>query len=210
MQSQMNPHFLFNTLNAILVVCTKNNYSDVTDIIKSLSKLPRRLLSWKEDLVTLQEEMMFIDMYLKIEKFRFRDKFEYRFDLAEEALHYKIPKMSIQPLVENACKHGIQAVQGLGLVQIKAYVGDGRLRIVISDNGKGIEPGQLREMLVAVRSENASGSSIGIRNVYRRFELYYRDQVRFDISSKLHQGTEVSFAIPIKLLEHQEELDREA
>ncbi|MDU5948838.1 MAG: ATP-binding protein, partial [Paenibacillus macerans] len=130
--------------------------------------------------------------------------------LAEEALHYKIPKMSIQPLVENACKHGIQAVQGLGLVQIKAYVGDGRLRIVISDNGKGIEPGQLREMLVAVRSENASGSSIGIRNVYRRFELYYRDQVRFDISSKLHQGTEVSFAIPIKLLEHQEELDREA
>lgn len=210
LQSQMNPHFLFNTLNAILVVCTKNNYSDVTDIIKSLSKLLRRLLSWKEDLVTLQEEMMFIDMYLKIEKFRFRDKFEYRFDLAEEALHYKIPKMSIQPLVENACKHGIQAVQGLGLVQIKAYVGDGRLRIVISDNGKGIEPGQLREMLVAVRSENASGSSIGIRNVYRRFELYYRDQVRFDISSKLHQGTEVSFAIPIKLLEHQEELDREA
>lgn len=71
-------------------------------------------------------------------------------------------------------------------------------------------PGKLREMLVAVRSENVSGSSIGIRNVYRRFELYYRDQVRFDISSKLHQGTEVSFAIPIKLLEHQEELDREA
>ncbi|MGZ7442587.1 sensor histidine kinase [Paenibacillus sp. TH7-28] len=210
LQSQMNPHFLFNTLNALLVVCTKNNYSDVTDIIKSLSKLLRRLLSWKEDLVTLQEEMMFIDMYLKIEKFRFRDKFEYRFELAEEALHYRIPKMSIQPLVENACKHGIQAVQGLGLIGIKAYVADGRLCIVISDNGRGIEPEQLRAMLVAVRSENASGSSIGIRNVYRRFELYYRDQVRFDISSKPHQGTEVSFEVPIKLLERQDDLDREA
>ncbi|MGG6313621.1 sensor histidine kinase [Paenibacillus macerans] len=209
LQSQMNPHFLFNTLNAILVVCTKNNYSDVTDIIKSLSKLLRRLLRWKEDLVTLEEEILFIDMYLKIEKFRFRDKFEYEFEIEEEALHYKIPKMSIQPLVENACKHGIQAVQGLGLVKVKAAVSDGRLRIVISDNGKGIEPEQLREMLLSVRSENTSGNSIGIRNVYRRFELYYNDQVRFDINSKPGQGTEVSFEIPIRLLEHQEESDRE-
>lgn len=92
MQSQMNPHFLFNTLNAILVVCTKNNYSDVTDIIKSLSKLLRRLLSWKEDLVSLEEELVFIEMYLKIEKFRFREKFDYQFEIEEEALNYKIRK----------------------------------------------------------------------------------------------------------------------
>lgn len=204
LQSQMNPHFLFNTLNAILVVCTKNHYSDVTDIIKNLSGLLRRLLRWKEDLVTLEEEIRFIDMYLKIEKFRFRDKFEYVFDLEAAALHYKIPKMSIQPLVENACKHGIQAVQGTGLVTVKARVEDGRLSIVISDNGKGIEPEQLREMLLTVRSENTSGNSIGIRNVYRRFELYYNDQVRFNINSKPGQGTEVSFEIPVKLLQHQE------
>lgn len=209
LQSQMNPHFLFNTLNAILVVCTKNNYSDVTDIIKNLSKLLRRLLRWKEDLVTLEEEILFIDMYLKIEKFRFRDKFEYVFDIEEEALHYKIPKMSIQPLVENACKHGIQAVQGNGLVTVKARVTDGRLSIVISDNGKGIEPEQLREMLLSVRSEDTSGNSIGIRNVYRRFELYYNDQVRFNINSKPGEGTEVSFEIPVKLLEHQEGIARE-
>lgn len=209
LQSQMNPHFLFNTLNAILVVCTKNNYSDVTDIIKNLSRLLRRLLRWKEDLVTLEEEIQFIDMYLKIEKFRFRDKFEYVFDIEEEALHYKIPKMSIQPLVENACKHGIQTVQGTGLVTVKACVADGRLRIVISDNGKGIEPEQLREMLLSVRSENTSGLSIGIRNVYRRFELYYNDQVRFNIHSKPGEGTVVSFEIPVKLLEHQDGMNRE-
>lgn len=195
LQSQMNPHFLFNTLNAILVVCTKNNYADVTDIIKNLSRLLRRLLHWKEDLVTLKEEIMFIDMYLKIEKFRFRDKFEYVFDIEEEALQYKIPKMSIQPLVENACKHGIQAVQGTGLVAVKANISDGRLCIVISDNGKGIEPAQLRAMLLSLRSENPSGNSIGIRNVYRRLELYYKDQVRFNINSKPGQGTEVSFEI---------------
>lgn len=205
LQSQMNPHFLFNTLNAILVVCTKNQYEDVTDIIKSLSKLLRRLLSWQEDLVPVEEEMRFIEMYLKIEKFRFRDKFEFQCEIDEEALRYKIPKMSIQPLVENACKHGIQAVEGRGLIRIRAFVADGRLRVVISDNGIGIEAGRLRELILSVRNENASGSSIGIRNVYRRLELYYDDQVRFDISSSPEEGTTVSFDIPIKLLEHQNE-----
>ncbi|MBU5670851.1 sensor histidine kinase [Paenibacillus brevis] len=204
LQSQMNPHFLFNTLNAILVVCTKNNYSDVTDIIKSLSKLLRRLLGWKEDIVTLEEEILFIEMYLKIEKFRFRDKFEYELDIDPEALLYKIPKMSIQPLVENACKHGIQAVEGEGIVKIAASISDDRLCISVQDNGKGIEPEKRREMLISMRSESTSGNSIGIRNVYRRLELYYDDLVRFDIDSKPNQGTTVSFEIPIRLLDHQD------
>lgn len=208
LQSQMNPHFLFNTLNAILVVCTKNQYEDITDVIKSLSKLLRRLLSWQEDLVPVEEEMRFIEMYLKIEKFRFRDKFEFQCEIDEEALRYKIPKMSIQPLVENACKHGIQAVEGRGLIRIRAFVADGRLRVVISDNGIGIEAGRLRELILSVRNENASGNSIGIRNVYRRLELYYDDQVRFDISSSPEEGTTVSFDIPIKLLEQQNDEDR--
>lgn len=202
LQSQMNPHFLFNTLNAILVVCTKNNYTDVTDIIKSLSKLLRRLLSWKEDVVSLEEEMMFIEMYLKIEKFRFRDKFDYRFDIDEEALRYKIPKMSIQPLVENACKHGIQAIDGVGMVKVSAFVIDGRLRVNISDNGRGMESAKLKEILLSVRTEeSSSGISIGIRNVYRRLELYYNDQVRFDIVSSPNQGTTVFFEIPVRFLE---------
>ncbi|MED5019108.1 histidine kinase [Paenibacillus chibensis] len=202
LQSQMNPHFLFNTLNAILVVCTKNNYTDVTDIIKSLSKLLRRLLSWKEDVVSLEEEMMFIEMYLKIEKFRFRDKFDYQFDIDEEVLRYKIPKMSIQPLVENACKHGIQAIDGVGMVKVSAFVIDGRLRVNISDNGRGMESAKLKEILLSVRTEDSSsGISIGIRNVYRRLELYYNDQVRFDIVSSPNQGTTVFFEIPVRFLE---------
>lgn len=200
----MNPHFLFNTLNAILVVCTKNNYSDVTDIIKSLSKLLRRLLSWKEDLVTLEEEMTFIEMYLKIEKFRFRDKFDYQFEIDEQSLQYKIPKLSMQPLVENSCKHGLQAIEGLGIIKVKTEIEDGRLQVTISDNGKGIEPSQLKEILFNVQNEEASsGTNIGIRNVYRRLELYYEDQVRFEISSVPNEGTVVTFGIPLKLLERK-------
>ncbi|MDR9856347.1 sensor histidine kinase [Paenibacillus sp. VCA1] len=205
LQSQMNPHFLFNTLNAILVVCTKYEYSEVTDIIKSLSKLLRRLLGWKEDLVTLEEEIRFTEMYLKIEKFRFRDKFEYVFDVDEQVLGYKIPKMSIQPLVENACKHGIQAVDGQGLVTVSARIEDERLRVSVSDNGKGITAEKRNEIMKAVQIENVSGNSIGIRNVYRRLELYYNDLVRFDIQSKWQEGTLVLFEIPMKLLNRQNE-----
>lgn len=201
LQSQMNPHFLFNTLNAILVVCTKNNYSDVTDIVKSLSKLLRRLLSWKEDVVSVQEEMSFIEMYLKIEKFRFRDKFDYQFDIDEQALRYKIPKLSMQPLVENSCKHGLQTIEGLGIIKVKAAVQDNRLQITVSDNGKGMEAAKLKELLSAISTENSSGANIGLRNVYRRLELNYADQVRFEIVSAPDQGTIVSFGIPLKLLE---------
>lgn len=201
MQSQMNPHFLFNTLNAILVVCTKNNYSDVTDIIKSLSKLLRRLLSWKEDLVSLQEEMTFIEMYLKIEKFRFRDKFEYQFEIDEQSLQYKIPKLSMQPLVENSCKHGLQTIEGVGIIKVKTAIENSRLHITISDNGKGMDANTLKDIMFAVRNEGPSETNIGIRNVYRRLELYYEDQVRFDISSSPNNGTVVSFDIPIRLLE---------
>ncbi|WP_339318933.1 histidine kinase [Paenibacillus sp. FSL R10-2734] len=204
LQSQMNPHFLFNTLNAILVVCTKNNYSDVTDIIKSLSKLLRRLLSWKEDLVTLEEEMTFIEMYLKIEKFRFRDKFDYQFEIDEQSLQYKIPKLSMQPLVENSCKHGLQTIEGLGIIKVKTEIEDGRLQVTVSDNGKGIEASQLKEILFNVQNEEtSSGTNIGIRNVYRRLELYYEDQVRFEISSVPNEGTVVTFGIPLKLLERK-------
>lgn len=206
LQSQMNPHFLFNTLNAILVVCTKHEYSEVTDIIKSLSKLLRRLLSWKEDLVTLEEEIRFTEMYLKIEKFRFRDKFEYRFDVDERVLNYKIPKMSIQPLVENACKHGIQAVDGQGLITVGAAIEGDRLHVSVSDNGKGMSAEKRNDIMKAIQIENVSGNSIGIRNVYRRLELYYNDLVRFDIQSRLDEGTEVLFDIPMKLLNQRDEL----
>ncbi|SEU20923.1 two-component system, sensor histidine kinase YesM [Paenibacillus sp. NFR01] len=209
LQSQMNPHFLFNTLNAILVVCTKNNYSDVTDIIKSLSKLLRRLLSWKEDMVSLAEEMQFIDMYLKIEKFRFRDKFDYRFDIEEGALGYKIPKLSMQPLVENSCKHGLQRIEGLGIIEVKAAVADQRLQITVSDNGKGMDPEQLKALLASIHDEVSSGQNIGIRNVFRRLELNYADQVRFDVASAPNQGTVVTFGIPLRLLERIPEFGKE-
>lgn len=198
LQSQMDPHFLFNTLNAILVVSTKNGYTAIIDIIKYLSKTLRRLLSWKDDLVTVQEEISFTEMYLKIEKFRFGNKIEYFIDIDDSLMEFKIPKMSLQPLVENACKHGIQAITEVGTVRISAESNEYGLRISVSDNGTGMDSDKLKELINNVTSEQELSSNIGLRNVYRRLRLYYGSNISFEIVSEKNIGTKVSFTIPYK------------
>lgn len=200
LQSQMDPHFLFNTLNAILVVSTKNGYNAIIDIIKYLSKTLRRLLSWKDDLVTIQEEISFTEMYLKIEKFRFGDKIEYFIDIDESLMQIKIPKMSLQPLIENACKHGIQAITEVGIVKISAMASEGSLKISVEDNGSGIDNDTLKELINNIKSDEEVNFNVGLRNVYRRLILYYGDNISFEIESEKNAGTKVCFTIPCEEL----------
>ncbi|HEY5583363.1 MAG TPA: histidine kinase [Ruminiclostridium sp.] len=195
LQSQVDPHFLFNTLNAVMAICVKNNYTDLTDIIKYLSKIFRRLISWKDDLVTVGEEISFTEMYLKIEKFRFLEKFDYQIEVDEKTLDFKVPKMSIQTLVENACKHGIQNSVGVGVVKIKVSQKEEFLCIDVEDNGLGIEDNKLKEIIEAMQSEDDFYENVGIRNVYKRLLLYYGDEVEFDIKSEINKGTIVHYGI---------------
>ncbi len=200
LQSQMNPHFLFNTLNAILVVSIKNNYTEIVDVIKYLSKTLRRLLSWKDDLVTIEEELSFTEMYLKIEKFRFCDKFQYEINVNETLLDYKIPKMSLQPLVENACKHGIQAIKEVGIININIEMCESGLLVRVKDNGSGMEQYTLMELMENIKSEVELSGSIGLRNVYRRLRLYYGEDVAFNIESRINAGTTIYFTVPFEKL----------
>lgn len=200
LQSQMNPHFLFNTLNAILVVSIKNNYTEIVDVIKYLSKTLRRLLSWKDDLVTIEEELSFTEMYLKIEKFRFCDKFQYEININETLLDYKIPKMSLQPLVENACKHGIQAIKEVGIININIEMCESGLLVRVKDNGSGMEQYTLMELMENIKSEVELSASIGLRNVYRRLRLYYGEDVAFNIESRINAGTTIYFTVPFEKL----------
>ncbi len=196
LQSQMNPHFLFNTLNAVMVVCIKNNYSDVIEILKYLSKTLRRLLDWKEDIVSVKEEVDFSEMYLKIEKFRFQDKFDYVIQTEEDVLACRLPKLTIQPLIENACKHGIQAIKGVGNIKVNISMSNGKLEISVTDNGCGMEPDRVEEILEDIHcAENCDSGSIGLRNVYRRLRLYYGDTLEFRIESEINKGTRVYFRI---------------
>ncbi|MBM7566076.1 sensor histidine kinase [Paenibacillus sacheonensis] len=209
LQNQMNPHFLFNTLNGLLVVCTRNGYSDVTVIIKNLSLLMRQLLSRADDLVPLREELELTSMYLQIETFRFGDLFEYSFDIDPKAFLLYVPRMSIQTLVENACKHGLQARKDNRSIKVTAKLTERALEINVIDNGVGMEEAKLKQLMENVRSDKGMDGHVGIRNVYRRLELYYNESVRFRISSDPENGTEAGFHIPLSRLEAVEELKKE-
>ncbi|MBW5445726.1 HAMP domain-containing protein [Cohnella sp. CFH 77786] len=196
LQSQMNPHFLFNTLNALLVVCAKNGYTEATDLVKNLSLLLRRMLSWSDDAVALADELHFTEMYLKIEKFRFADRFDYTFEIDEGAAACMVPKMCIQPLVENACKHGLQSVKGQRHIRIEAKKAEAYLFILVADNGKGIDAQRLDEIRGQMNGRLDSDENIGLRNVYKRLRLHYGDRVDLYIDSKADEGTRISFRIP--------------
>lgn len=196
LQSQVNPHFLFNTLNALLVVSVKNGYTEVTDIIRNLSQLLRRMLSWSDNAVALQDELHFTEMYLKIEKFRFADRFDYMFSIDEEASSCFVPKMCIQPLVENACKHGLQTVKGQRFIRIVARRTDAYLHVQVEDNGKGMDSDQLSEIRSKMNGSLDSDENVGMRNVYKRLRLQYGDRVDFYVDSRPDEGTRIGFRIP--------------
>jgi two-component system sensor histidine kinase YesM len=200
LQSQVDPHFLFNTLNAVMAVCVKNNYTGLTEVIKNLSRLFRRLISWKDDLVTVQEEISFTEMYLKIEKFRFLDKFDYKIEVDEKLLHLKVPKMSIQTIVENACKHGIQNTADVGVVKIEVRQKEDFLYVDVEDNGCGIESNKLQEIIESLLEDDVFCENVGIKNVYKRLHLYYGDEVEFNISSEMNKGTIVHYGINMNVI----------
>ncbi|MCX7711803.1 MAG: sensor histidine kinase [Clostridia bacterium] len=197
LQSQMNPHFLFNTLNALLVTSVKNGYTEITEVIKYLSKTLRRLLSWKDDLVTVEEELTFTEMYLKIEKFRFGEKFDYVINMDREVSQQIIPKMTIQPLVENACKHGIQTIKGIGRIQVQVCLEAKHVVVRVEDNGIGITEERVNGILADISKPEKTAESIGLRNIYRRLKLYYGDKISFDIKSAENQGTSIWIRIPL-------------
>ncbi len=198
LQAQIDPHFLFNTLNAILVLCVRNGYSELVEIITPLSKILRRMVDTSRDILPLREELDFVRMVLKIEQFRFGDKLRYEFDVSDEALNALVPVMSVQGLVENACKHGIQHVSGQGVVCIAAKVEDGMLCVEVSDNGVGIKPSRLYDLQRQIAEPEDMKGSVGLQNIYRRLKLHYGDTVRLTLQNAQERGMIVSIRLPMK------------
>lgn len=199
LQSQMDPHFLFNTLNAIMSVCVKRGYTEIIDVIKHLSKILRRLISWKDEMVSVSEELSFTEMYLKIEEFRFCENFKYSILVDENCLSIKIPKMSIQTLVENACIHGIQKISGMGIIIINVNSTGSDVRVSVKDNGVGFDQDQVDEIYDDCINNVSLSEKIGIRSVFKRLMLYYKENVTYEINSN-EEGAEISFTIKNILL----------
>jgi two-component system LytT family sensor kinase len=192
--SQINPHFLFNTLNTVSSLI-RFDPDMARGVVLKLSNILRRLLRQHETFVPLRDELNFIDDYLDIEVIRFgRDKLQIFKDIDEETLDAFGPSMLLQPIVENAIKHGLAPRLEGGQIRLRTHRRDGRLAIEIEDNGLGMPPERLLEVY---------GGGIGISNVHERLRLLYGDQFVMDIRSREGEGTQIRIEIPeLAVAEH--------
>ncbi len=197
LQSQINPHFLFNTLESIRIRSLMKNETETAEIVKSLSKTFRRMLVWGNDLITVRSEIEYIKDYLQIQQYRFSEKLSYEIYVPEDILENKITKMAIQPFIENSCVHGIEGKIGNGQIALTVKKVEDKLEILIEDNGCGIPSEKLDEIRNSVvETGNLKGSNIGIRNVYNRLKLFYGNEFEFNIKSIENEGTQVYIKIP--------------
>ncbi|HXW63096.1 MAG TPA: histidine kinase [Candidatus Acidoferrales bacterium] len=185
--SQINPHFLFNTLNTVSSLI-RFDPDMARGVVLKLSNILRRLLRKHDTFVPLREELEFIDDYLDIEVIRFgRDKLQIFKDIDGQTLDIFVPSMLLQPIIENAIKHGLAPRLEGGEIHLCTRHGDGRLTIEISDNGMGMSPERLREVY---------GGGIGISNVHERLRLLYGDQFDMNIRSHPGEGTQIRIEVP--------------
>ena len=134
------------------------------------------------------------------EYLRFEDKLQYNINVDEESEFLKIPKMCLQPFVENASVHGIEKIKEHGIININIFVKDAFLNISIEDNGPGMSVEKLTELMSNIQNDSYSGKSVGIRNVYKRLYIYFEKELFFKFHSEYNKGTTVEIRIPIKLL----------
>lgn len=203
LQAQVNPHFMFNALESIRLKAMIKGERETAGMIKYMAKMFRNILEWRDNIITLREEIGFLDEFFHIQIYRFEDEFSYEMNVTEQAYKCLIPKMTLQPLAENACVHGVEAVSADRKVRVEACVEEGWLKLTVADNGGGMSPEKLRELKAMLKGEAEAGRSVGLWNVYRRLILYYQENFYFDIDSVLGEGTVCTIRIPAK---YEEEL----
>ncbi|OAS84120.1 sensor histidine kinase [Metabacillus litoralis] len=203
LQSQLNPHFLYNSLQSIGTLALKNNVPQVYTLVTHLSKIMRYGMNIDEDLVPLTKEIDFTKAFLLLQKERFGDQFEYSLQFDKEVLTIEVPKMILQPIIENYFKHGFNSSdESIGQLMIMGRKESNQLVITIHDNGKGISENRLNEIYQSFDKEkqkiDTDGTNIGLRNVYFRLKLYFDGRANFHIQNHQDGGLLVILRLPIE------------
>ncbi|WP_122628341.1 cache domain-containing sensor histidine kinase [Lucifera butyrica] len=193
LQAQINPHFLSNTLNTVRFLAKAQKAQNIESIITSLIQLFHMTMGKGDDLIPIREEIEYIKNYINIQEYRYLNKFKINYGLEPEILGYKIPRLILQPVVENALLHGIGPMEGQGLIVIKGFVYENDIKFVITDNGTGIPPQKL-ETILQKRSTGLNG--MGIANVNERIKLYFGRQYGLSIESVPDLYTTVEVTLP--------------
>jgi two-component system LytT family sensor kinase len=184
--SQINPHFLFNTLNSVSSLI-RTNPEQARSMVYRLSSILRRLLRKTDNLTPLREELAFIDNYMTIEMVRFGEKLRFIKEIDPETLDRMVPSMLLQPLIENSIRHGLATKVDGGMIRVRSYLADGRLHLVVEDDGVGIPETRLATLFE---------QGIGVSNVNERMKVLYGPDYRMWIDSKPGEGTRTGIEIP--------------
>jgi two-component system, sensor histidine kinase YesM len=203
LQAQINPHFLYNTLDTIVWMAELKKTEQVVEIVKALSNFFRTTLSKGKDWITIGEEIELTKNYLTIQKMRYQDILNYKIEVDEAVVDEKILKLTLQPLVENALYHGIKPKRGGGTITVRAKQNhDHQVLLEVEDDGVGCTPYRLGKIQQEINSENdeiiLKESGFGLANVSKRIKLYYGKQYGLSINSQYQGGTQITVAIPAK------------
>lgn len=196
LQAQINPHFLYNTLDSVVWMAENGKVTDVITMVTALAKLFRISISRGKNIITVKEELEHARNYLIIQNVRFKNKFKYEIEAEEQVLQYKTLKLILQPIIENSIYHGIEYMVDEGFIKVSVKEEDNMLLFQVEDNGLGIEPDLLKRLLEQQnKKENSSG--VGVRNVHQRIQLSFGKQYGLSIESELEEGTKVRIYLPI-------------
>jgi two-component system sensor histidine kinase YesM len=203
LQAQINPHFLYNTLDTIVWMAESNQTGQVIEIVRALSSFFRIALSRGKDWIPISQEIEHVSSYLHIQKIRYRDILDYEVDVDESIKDGTILKLTLQPLVENALYHGIKNKRNGGTIRVRARKGSpGRVLLEVQDNGVGCTPYRLAKILETLEDDSheitPDGEGFGLANVNKRIKLYYGPEYGLAVESQYHQGTRVTVSIPLR------------
>ncbi|MGG7056907.1 sensor histidine kinase [Clostridium tertium] len=197
LQAQINPHFLYNTLDSIIWMIENENYDGAIIMVTSLARFFRISLSKGKNVITVRDELEHARNYLTIQNIRYKNKFTYNIEAEEDTLSLTSIKLIIQPLIENAIYHGMEYMSGDGDILVKAYRNEGDLYIDIIDNGLGMPEEVLDKLLTSkISNQNRKGSGIGLRNVHERIKLYFGERYGLEIYSEPDEGTTIRIHMP--------------
>lgn len=202
LQSQLNPHFLYNALQSIGTLALKNNVPQIYKLLTDLSKIMRYGMNMEEDMVPLNREINYLKAFLLLQKERFGESFDYHIQADEEALKVKVPKMLLQPIVENYFKHGFDRREDIGRIDIKAETDEEKLTIVIRDNGTGVDAERLKEINALLWEgkslQHGEETNIGLRNIQARIQLYYQHLASLHLENHPDGGFMVTIKLPLE------------
>lgn len=189
LQSQINPHFLYNTLDMINWMAQKNETENIRSVVQSMSNFYRLTLSRGQDVVTIGDEVKMCEAYMEIQNRRYRGRILYEVEVDEDIMGYRIPKITLQPFLENAIIHGINEKEDArGVVILNGWMEDGRITLSVTDDGNGFDPGK--------EEKPDTGSHYGMKNIEKRLELYFGEKIPVQIESSPGVGTCIIISIP--------------